>query len=152
MDTFSGSNNAPYIFSGGTFSGNPLTMTAGIAAITYLKEHKNEIYPYLMEQGNRFTMEINDYCEKNQYPAQILNAASMLHLLFTQGDVNSAGDINRDLAKIENEFYLHLLGYDVFVPGIHIAFLSFAHKPKHVDQAIAAFKAAFEDLRADGLL
>ena len=41
MDTFSGSDNAPFIFTGGTFSGNPLTMSAGIAAIEYMKENKN---------------------------------------------------------------------------------------------------------------
>ncbi len=152
MDTFSGKNGAPYIFSGGTFSGNPLTMSAGIAATQFLKEHKEEIYPYLMEQGDRFAREINEYCELNQYPAQILNASSMLHLMFTQGSINSARDISRDLTIIENEFYLHLLGYDVLVPGIHIAFLSFAHRPEHVDTAIAAFKSAFEDLRADGLV
>ncbi|MGH7864700.1 MAG: aspartate aminotransferase family protein, partial [Candidatus Binataceae bacterium] len=34
------------VFAAGTFSGNPLTMAAGCAAVEYMRDHKNEIYPY----------------------------------------------------------------------------------------------------------
>ena len=37
MNTFSGAENTPAIFAGGTFSGNPLTMASGIGALEYLK-------------------------------------------------------------------------------------------------------------------
>jgi hypothetical protein len=40
----------------------------------------------------------------------------------------------------------------VIVPGIHLAFISFAHKPDVIDQVIDAFKRTFEDLRDDGLI
>ena len=52
----------------------------------------------------------------------------------------------------QKEFYLHLLGHNVIVPGIHLAFISYAHKPEIVDQVINAFKRTFEDLREDGYL
>ena len=38
------------IFSGGTFSGNPISMIAGYAAVNHLKEHP-ELYSQLMERG-----------------------------------------------------------------------------------------------------
>jgi len=152
MNTFSGKDGAPYIFTGGTFSGNPLTMSAGIAATSYLREHQDEIYPYLMEQGNRLATEVNSFCELHQIPAQIMNAGSMFHLVFTGGEINSSRDITHDWKIAEREFYLHLLGHDVIVPGIHLAFLSHAHRPEHVDTVIDAFKSSFEDLRADGIV
>ena len=152
MNTFSGADGTPAIFAGGTFNGNPLTMSAGIAALSFLKENKKEIYPFLHEQGNRFAREINDFCETQNIPAKLMNAGSMMHLLFGKGEINSSRDIDYSFRKVEQEFYLHLLGHDVIVPGIHLSFLSWAHKTEIVDQIIEAYQSSFMDLRADELI
>ena len=152
MNTFSGADDTPAIFAGGTFSGNPLTMAGGIGILEYLKENKDLIYPYLHEQGDRLSKEINDYCKSNNIPAQMMNAGSMMHLIFGGENIDSSRDIDRSHYKLEREFYLHLLGHNVLVPGIHLAFISYAHTPKIIDQVIEAFKNTFEDLRADGYL
>jgi glutamate-1-semialdehyde aminotransferase len=149
MNTFSGAENTPAIFAGGTFSGNPLTMASGIGALEYLKDNKEEIYPYLHEQGNRMASEINEFCRSNNMPVQMMNAGSMMHLIFGGETIESSRDINRSQYALENEFYLHLLGHNVIVPGIHLAFISFAHKPDVIDKVIDAFKKTFEDLRED---
>ena len=96
--------------------------------------------------------EINEFCRSNNIPAQMMNAGSMMHLIFGGESIESSRDIDRSLYKLEKEFYLHLLGHNVIVPGIHLAFISFAHKPEIIDQVIAAFKRTFEDLREDGLI
>ena len=152
MNTFSGADDTPAIFAGGTFNGHPLTMVAGIAILEYLKNNQEEIYPYLHEQGNRIASEINEFCLSNNIPAQMMNAGSMMHLMFSGETIESSRDIDQSLYKLEKEFYLHLLGHNVIVPGIHLAFISFAHKPDIVDQVINAFKRTFEDLREDGYL
>ena len=69
--------------------------------------------------------EINDFCSSNNIAAQMMNAGSMMHLIFSGDNIESARDIGR--SKVEKEFYLHLLGHNVIVPGIHLAFISFAH-------------------------
>ncbi len=152
MNTFSGVDDTPTIFAGGTFNGHPLTMVAGIAILEHLKENQEEIYPYLHEQGNRVASEINEFCVSNNIPAQMMNAGSMMHLIFSGESIESSRDIDQRLYKLEKEFYLHLLGHNVIVPGIHLAFISFAHKPDVIDQVIDAFKRSFEDLREDGYL
>ena len=152
MNTFSGVDDTPTIFAGGTFNGHPLTMVAGIAILEHLKENQKEIYPYLHEQGNRVASEINEFCVSNNIPAQMMNAGSMMHLIFSGESIESSRDIDQRLYKLEKEFYLHLLGHNVIVPGIHLAFISFAHKPDVIDQVIDAFKRSFEDLRKDGYL
>ena len=152
MNTFSGVDDTPTIFAGGTFNGHPLTMVAGIAILEHLKENQKEIYPYLHEQGNRVASEINEFCVSNNIPAQMMNAGSMMHLIFSGESIESSRDIDQRLYKLEKEFYLHLLGHNVIVPGIHLAFISFAHKPDLIDQVIDAFKRSFEDLREDGYL
>ena len=82
----------------------------------------------------------------------MMNAGSMMHLIFSGEEIQSSRDISHSLYKVEKEFYLHLLGHNVIVPGIHLAFISYAHKPEIVDQVIDAFKKSFEDLREDGYL
>lgn len=152
MNVFSGKDGAPYIFSGGTFSGNPLAMSSGIAATTFMRDNKEEIYPYLMEQSNSFAAEINEFCRDHQVPAQVMNAGSMLHLVFSPGEINSSRDISHEWRNAEREFYLHLLGHDVIIPGIHLAFFSAAHRPDDVETVTKAFKDSFNDLRADGII
>ena len=152
MNSFSGAEDTPAIFAGGTFSGNPLTMAGGIGALEYLKENKEHIYPYLHEQGDRLAKEINEFCSMSKIPAKLMNAGSMMHLIFGDNDIKSSRDIERRHYHLENEFYLHLLGHNVIVPGIHLAFLSYAHTPDVVDQVISAFKNTFEDLRSDGYI
>ena len=152
MNSFSGAEETPAIFAGGTFNGNPLTMAGGIGALEYLRDNKETIYPYLHEQGNRLAREINEFCKMNNIPAKLMNAGSMMHLIFGGEEVDSSRDIDRSYYKVEREFYLHLLGHNVIVPGIHLAFISYAHTPEVIDKIIDAFKSTFEDLRSDGYL
>ena len=76
----------------------------------------------------------------------------MMHIIFGGEVVESSRDIDRSYYKLEKEFYLHLLGHNVIVPGIHLAFISYAHTPEVIDDVITAFKNTFEDLRNDGYL
>ncbi len=152
MELFNAKAGQRGIFSGGTFSGNPLTMTAGIAAIGHMRQHGHEIYPYLMAEGSRFADTINEFCRQRQIPAQVLAAGSMFHLYFQGGEINGARDLATNNAVAEREFYLHLLGRGVIVPGIHLGFFSTAHTPQDVDHVIDAFQHSFLDVRQDGLI
>ena len=96
--------------------------------------------------------EVNTFCEEHNLAAQLMNAGSMFHLRFQSSRIDSSRDVTRDGRWAEREFYLHLLGYGVIIPGIHLAFTSAAHRPEDVDQIIDAFKRSFMDLREDGLL
>ncbi len=80
-----------------------------------------------------------------------MNAGSTFHLRFQGTEINSSRDLSEDGKWAEREFYLHLLGYDVIIPGIHLAFLSAAHTPADVDTVIGAMQQSFLDLREDGL-
>jgi len=153
MALFSDRGGEKSIFSGGTFSGNPMTMAAGRAAVGHMRDKADEIYPYLMTEGERFSREINDFCRDHEIAAQVLSAGSMFYMRFQAAPINSWRDIDLKANPVaEREFYLHLLAQGVIVPGIHLAFFSYAHRPDHVDAVIAAFKEAFLEVRADGLL
>ena len=139
------------IFSGGTFSGNPISMIAGHAAVSHLKEHP-ELYSELMERGTRLSDEINAFCVAEELPAQMMSAQSLFYLRFQRGVINSSRDVDSSLHDAEIEFYLHLLDKGVIVPGIHLGFISAAHTDEDVDQIVDAMKESFKDVRKKGML
>ena len=55
-------------------------------------------------------------------------------------------------SALEKLFYAHLHKNGVFVPGVHLVFLSAAHTPEDVDPVIAAIEKSFLELREAGVL
>ena len=152
MNGFTGKGGAPWIFAGGTFCGNPLTMAAGTAAVSCMRDQRDTLYPYLHEQGARFQKAVNTFCADEGIPAQVMTAGSLFHLVFQEGEIRGARDIGIERRRAERQFYLHLLGNGVIIPGIHIAFFSAAHTPEDIDEVFDAFRESFLALREDGVL
>jgi glutamate-1-semialdehyde 2,1-aminomutase len=150
MDVFTGLGAQRGIFSGGTFSGNPMTMAAGTAAVGYMKAHP-EIYPYMNGEGDRLARAFNDFCGARQLPVQMKNVGSMFHMFFQREPVECARDIRSGHVTAQKGFYLHALNRGVLVPGTQRAFLSAAHTRQDVDTLLEVFTASLVDVEADGL-
>jgi glutamate-1-semialdehyde aminotransferase len=150
MEVFSGLAGGQGIFSGGTFSGNPMTMAAGSAAVGHLRDHP-EIYARVNGEGDRLARAINAFCEARQLPAQVKSVGSMFHLFFQREPIDSVRDVRAQQVAAEKAFYLHVLNRGVLVPGTQRAFLSAAHTPADVDRLIEVFEQSLDDVAADGL-
>jgi glutamate-1-semialdehyde 2,1-aminomutase len=150
MEVFTGLGAQRGIFSGGTFSGNPLTMEAGAAAVAHLRDHP-EIYVRLDAAGDRLAAAVNGFCEAQQIPAQMKNVGSMFHLFFQREPLGSMRDVRAGQAAAEKAFYLHALNRGVLVPGTHRAFLSAAHGDAEIDQLIDVFRTSLLDVQREGL-
>lgn len=150
MEVFTGLAAKNGVFSGGTFSGNPLTMEAGSAAVSHLKTHP-EIYARLNAAGDRLAHTVNEYCQARQIPAQMKNVGSMFHMFFQREPLESMRDVANVNGKAEKAFYLHALNRGVLVPGTQRAFLSAAHGEAEVDTLIRVFQDSLADVQAEGL-
>ncbi|MBW2060407.1 MAG: aminotransferase class III-fold pyridoxal phosphate-dependent enzyme [Deltaproteobacteria bacterium] len=151
MEVFNFHGEGTTIFSGGTFNGNPMTSRVGTAVMKYIKAHP-EIYPYLTEQSERLASQVNTFLKEEDYPANLMNAQSMFHLIFTKEPIESAWQVSRKTWQTEVLFYNHLHKNGVIVPGIHLFFVSAAHTPDDIDQVIEAFKKSFGEVRAKGAI
>ena len=111
-----------------------------------IKELKNnpEIYTDLQRKSERLTTAINQFLQQGDYPAQLLSADSMFHLVFQREPVERGKAINPETLQLEHRYYAHLLKRGVIVPGIHLFFLSAAHS----DAMTESFKA----IRNEGLI
>ena len=151
MDVFTGLGAQRGIFSGGTFSGNPMTMAAGTAAVGYMKAHP-EIYP-VHERRRRpvGAAPSTRSAATVGWPVQMKNVGSMFHIYFQREPVESARDVNNRLEAAERAFYLTALDKGVLVPATQRAFLSTAHTPTDVDMIIQVFQDSLLAVQADGL-
>ena len=138
-------------FYGGTFNGNLLTMAAGAATVQYLNEHP-EIYPQMERLGNKLKASVNAFCQEENLDVQMTGIGSMFCTHFTKRPVKSARDlVDQNLAAAQ-AFYPQLLLEGVFIPNIHMGFISAAHSEEDVDQIITAHINSLRALKKAGLL
>lgn len=150
MAVFTGLAAERGVFSGGTFSGNPLTMEAGAAVLNHLRDHP-EIYDELERRTQRLADVINAHCEGLQLPVHMKHVGSMFHLFFQRETIANSRDIHARGLAAQKAFYLHCLNAGVLVPGTQRAFLSAAHDDQVVDELINVFTASLDAVSAEGL-
>jgi glutamate-1-semialdehyde 2,1-aminomutase len=147
----------PSVWSAGTFSGNPISMEAGRAQLTYLRDHP-EVYEYLSTQSTRLADEINAFCAAEDIPAVVMQAESIMFIRIQRGEIRTARDdqggqkLPGPLKHVDDRFFTYLVNRGIIIPGVHQFHVSAAHTPEDVDFVIDAFKQSFLDVKAEGLL
>ena len=139
------------VFTGGTFTGNPLTMAAGTAAVRYYAGYP-EIYAAMAAQGDRLTQRFNDFASRHNMAVQMSNVGSMFHIYFQSGRVASSFDIEEKPMELAREaFLMHALNRGVLISGGNRYYLSAAHTGAVVDRMIDVFQESLALVREDGL-
>jgi len=138
-------------FYGGTFNGNLLTMVAGAATLQHLVDHP-EIYDEMDRLGNKLRDGVNRFCQEKELPVQMTGVRSMFCTHFTDKKIESARDLADTNVKAAEAFYPHLLKEGVFIPNIHMGFISSAHSEEDIERIILAHCKALEAVRQLGLM
>lgn len=148
-------------FSGGTFSGHPLTMLAGLSMIRYLREHEAEVYPALCRAGERLRSGIERVFADRGILARCtgrgsgpIPAGSLGWVHFPLGPddqpVTCAEDLydpsRSDVVLREQALKLGLLLHDVNV--MHgLGAISTAHSDDNIERTLAAYDGFAQRLR-----
>jgi glutamate-1-semialdehyde 2,1-aminomutase len=122
------------IFQSGTFSGNPLSATAGVAVIDELAR----VNPYerLAAGGDRVRAGLAQAAADAGLDVQITGIASMFHTVFTAEAIKNKRSVARADAELLDAFGMGLLANGVFITPGHPAFLSAAHSDEDIDQLL----------------
>jgi glutamate-1-semialdehyde 2,1-aminomutase len=136
----------------GTFSGNPVTASAGIATLEYLREHP-EIYRHIDGLADRIKKEVHAFCQDEGFKFQLLGLGSWFLPFFVDAKPSSV----RDLGGLENLVKGEILGnymryHGVYLPDLHTVFISSEHTEEDADKIIGAFETSLLEMREDGLL
>jgi glutamate-1-semialdehyde 2,1-aminomutase len=139
------------VFTGGTFTGNPLSMAAGAAAVQYCHDHP-EIYGQMAAQGDRLTVAFNEFSKRHNMPVHMGNVGSMFHIYFQSAKVRSSFDIDEEpLEAAQQAFLMHTLNLGLLISGGNRYYLSAAHTSDVVDRMIEILHEALVLVREDGL-
>jgi glutamate-1-semialdehyde-2,1-aminomutase len=136
----------------GTFSGNPLTASAGVAVLEYLRDHP-QVYDHIDGLADRIKREVHAFCEKEGIAFRLIGIGSWFLPHFVQREPANA----RDLRGLDNLMRGELLGnymryHGVYMPDLHTVFMSAAHTDEDADRVIEAFETSLLEMREDGLL
>lgn len=134
------------VFQAGTLSGNPVAMAAGIATLSELKN--NPPYQRLDDMSAALAVGIADAAKEIGVPHQINRIGSMWTFFFTPTPV-----VDLETAKTSDtarfgRFFWAMMDRGIYLPcsQFEAAFTSAAMTDAHIDETIAAARAALREI------
>lgn len=132
------------VYQAGTFSGNPISVTAGLFTLQILNKKKDKIYPKLEKICEELKKTLVDLATDYRIEAQVNNIASMFQIFFSPYPV-----IDYNSAKLSDTHKFHIYFQELLKQGIFIppsqfetCFLSTAHSKEDLEKTINAFDSA----------
>jgi glutamate-1-semialdehyde 2,1-aminomutase len=148
MAVFDPSHGKPALPHGGTFSANPVTMHAGIAAMELLD---HTAFARLAAIGDTMRNGINESFRRHRTPGCAVGLGSLLKVHFTDRpirDYRSAHATPAEAAKLAR-FNLSLINRGVLAAGYGLMALSTPMTDDDVAEVIAACDGAIADIALD---
>lgn len=123
-----------YSFHGGTFTGNPITMTAGLATLKLLEN--GDLLNRLNRTGQKIRTELTEIFERNNHAVAISGDSSIFNVHFTNEEVkNPVVAARADKEKLL-DYNLELITRGVFFLPTHNGALSTAHSDRDIEKLL----------------
>jgi len=134
------------VYQAGTLSGNPMAMSAGFAALSYIKENE-DIYLKLEEKSKYLADGFAENLKQIKKSYAFNRVNSMMCMFFTENEVNSFADALKSDTKLYGLFYHKMLQQGIYLAPAQFEalFVSLAHTNEQLDKTI---KAHYESLKS----
>jgi len=133
------------VYQGGTLSGNPVAMAAGIAQLTELS--KAGFYKELNGKTAEFTESIQRFASARSYKFKVFTVGSIFWMAFTDKDkIQTAEDIEAESMEKFKVFHRELLNRGIYLgpSGYEVGFVSAAHTKIDLEKAKRAIFDALD--------
>ena len=121
---------------GGTFSANPMTMTAGIASLTYLMKNKDSVYSKIDKLGNQTRKGLAKIFSEASVPADVTGVGSIFctHFLNNKLDrIRDATDVSMSDRNMLRRYHFALMStHGIFFLPLKMGAFSEAHGERDV--------------------
>src|SRR5437868_7773362 len=137
------------VYQAGTLAGNPLAMSAGIAALKQLA--KPGLYEEMTQMGKHLASGWRAELAEAGIPAQVNAIGSLATIFFTPGPVKNYADAKRSDTKRYARFFREMLARGIFLAPsqFEAAFLSAAHTSADIDRTLAAAREVLQAMTAE---
>lgn len=122
------------IFTSGTFSGNPVSMAAGLAMMEELE--RGVVYEYIAGMGERVRAGLRKAAQDAGFQVQVTGIGSIFHVHFAQEPVRDKRSAMRADSAKQHEFSMGMISKGVLLPPAHPGFLSASHTAADVDEIL----------------
>jgi glutamate-1-semialdehyde 2,1-aminomutase len=134
------------VYQAGTFSGNPVSATAGFTSLKILSKKKSEIYPKLERNCQELKKALIDLSAGHKLAAQVYSIASMFQIFFSKEPVTDYVSAKKSDTQTFTTYFQELLRQGVFIPPAQFetCFVSAAHSQEEIKHTINAFDIALK--------
>ena len=135
------------VYQAGTLSGNPVAMAAGLAQLTYLKEHP-QVYADIAAKGEKLARGLRAAAAEAGVPVAINQIGSLLAPFFTPTAVTRFVDAKGSDVGRYARYFQGMLEHGVALAPAQFEamFVSEAHGDAELDATLAAARAALRSL------
>ncbi|HEV2225253.1 MAG TPA: aspartate aminotransferase family protein [Nitrososphaerales archaeon] len=120
---------------GGTFSENPLTMTAGLATLRFLRRHAKTLYPVLENHGRMVREGVDKAFAEDGVQTNTTGLGSLFQTHFG-ANPRSAEDAAAEDMRRTKEYALYLMSAGIFVLPGHLGGVSSSHTTRDIRKLV----------------
>ncbi len=138
------------VYQAGTLSGNPLSMTAGLVTLRYLRDNPS-VYTELERRGDKLQKGIEKAIEDFKIDATVSRVGSMMTLFFSKNKVMNYEDAKKCDTKIFVKYFKAMLNSGIYLPPAQFEtfFISNSHSDEDIDKTIECVRIAFLTVTSD---
>jgi glutamate-1-semialdehyde 2,1-aminomutase len=121
------------VYQAGTFNGNPISVTAGLAM---LKQLDNKFYAEMNKKGEILRTQIQDTLDDNSLNFKLVGLSSMFQIYFTENEVYDYVSAKSADTEIFGKYFHTLLKEGVFIPPsqFECCFISLMHSEDDIQK------------------
>ncbi len=134
------------VYQAGTFNGNPISITAGLAT---LKQLNNNFYSAMDTKGDILRKGIQDILEGHKLDYKVAGMSSMFQIYFTENEVWNYEDAKTADTEKFNIYFKTLLKEGVFIPPsqFECCFLSKMHDDVDIQDTLNIIDNAMKTIK-----
>ena len=135
------------VYQAGTLSGNPLAMSAGHSALSYIKNHP-EIYQQLEMKSRKLEEGMKNNLKEAGKNFTINRVGSMMTLFFTEREVKYYDDAVSSDTKLFANYFQEMLIQGIYLPPAQFEafFISTAHSDDDINKTIEVQREVFRKI------
>lgn len=132
------------VYAAGTFAGNPITATAGLAQIEYMCSENR--YAKLNAMSDHLVSGLSDILEDRKVSGCVQSAGSMFSVFFGKEQISNGAEAQTVDRDKFSRMFAYMLQNGVFFPpsALETQFLSAAHGKEEVSRITEAFDGFLE--------
>lgn len=137
------------VYQSGTFSGNPVSLAAGLACMQTLQEPG--LYERLTAHGEALAKGLRESAARHGIPVQVNQRTGALSVTFTEEPVQSVDVVDRSDAAMFGRFFMRMLAAGInLAPSVYEAwFVTAAHTDNDIEYTLNAIERVMAGLRDD---